>query len=254
MRDVVEVDRLTHRYGDRQVLDRLTFSLAPGVTGLVGINGAGKSTLLHVLATVLSPAGGDVRIAGTDLRRRAQAVRRHVALAPQVFVPPADMRVEEFLTYLAWLRAVPRVDRAAEIGRVLGIVGLADRRRDRFRALSGGMIQRVNIAQALLGGPEVILLDEPMDGLDPEQRVRLRQLVAVIGQGTCVLLSSHVMDDIVPIADRVLMLDHGQIVFDDGPDTLRDLGAELVAAGSDLSPYEAAFLSLRDGSQGEETR
>ena len=178
-------------------------------------------------------------------RRQGQAVRRHVALAPQVFVPPEDMRVEDFLTYMAWLRGIPRRERPAEVSRVLGIADLAGRRRGRFRALSG-MVQRVNIAQALLGDPDLILLDEPMDGLDPEQRVRIRHLVATIGRTTCVLLSSHVMDDIVPIADRVMMLDHGRIVFDDEPDRLRELGADLVAAGSELSPYEAAFLALRE--------
>lgn len=248
---VVVIDRLVHRYDDRRVIDGISFSLRPGVTGLVGVNGAGKSTLLHVLATVLRPDEGEVRIAGVDLRRHAQAARRHVALAPQVFVPPEDMRVGDFLTYMAWLRGIPRRERAAELTRALAIVDLLDRRRDRFRSLSGGMVQRANIAQALLGSPELILLDEPMDGLDPEQRVRIRQLVATIGRRTCVLLSSHVMDDIVPIADRVMMLDRGRIVFDDAPDRLRELGADLVAAGSELSPYEAAFLALRDRSQAE---
>ena len=141
----VEVADLVHSYGDRRVLDGLTFELYGGVTGLVGVNGAGKSTVLHILATVLRPEAGDVRIRGVDLRRHAQAARRYVALAPQVFVPPGDMRVEEFLTYMCWLRGIPRSQRPGEIALALETVDLADRRRDRFKALSGGMVQRVRM-------------------------------------------------------------------------------------------------------------
>jgi ABC-2 type transport system ATP-binding protein len=236
---------LTHRYEDRTVFADLDLSLFTGVTGLVGVNGAGKTTLLHVLATVLRPDAGELLLAGVDYRRRLLEVRRRVALAPQVFVPPPAMRVEEFLVYLAWMRGLPRRARTAEVRRVLEVVELADRARNRFAALSGGMVQRVNIAQALLGSPDLLLLDEPMDGLDPEQRVRIRDLVDRLGNEVCVLLSSHVMDDIVPIADRVLMLDEGRIAFDGSPADLALVGAEHVSASSGLSAHEAAFLALR---------
>ncbi|MBO9524023.1 MAG: ATP-binding cassette domain-containing protein [Nocardioidaceae bacterium] len=241
----VAVTGLSHRYDDRLVLDDLTLRLSSGVTGLVGVNGAGKTTLLHAMATVLRPDAGDLVVDGQDYRRDLLGVRRRVALAPQVFAPPAGMRVEEFLTYLAWMRGVPRRERAAAVARVLDVVELTDRADSRLASLSGGMVQRVNIAQALLADPALLLLDEPMDGLDPEQRVRIRKLVDHLGDTTCVVLSSHVMDDIVPIADRVLMLDAGRIVFDDTPSALGELGAGLVAAGAGLSPHEAAFLALR---------
>lgn len=241
----VVVSGLGHHYGDRRVFTDVTFTLTTGVTGLVGVNGAGKSTLLHVLATVLRPDTGEASVAGLDHRRQRLAVRRQVTLAPQIFVPPRAMRVGDFLTYMAWMRGLRRSVRASEVSRVLGVVELEDRRQDVFATLSGGMVQRVNIAQALLGSPTLILLDEPMDGLDPEQRVRIRQLIGRLGAHSCVLLSSHVMDDIVPIADRVLMLDAGSIAFDGTPASLGELGEQSVVAGSGISPHEAAFLAIR---------
>lgn len=241
----VVVAGLSHRYGERPALEDLTLSLFTGVTGLVGVNGAGKTTLLHVMATVLRPDAGDLRVGSFDYRRQLLEVRRRVALAPQVFVPPPSMRVEEFLVYVGWMRGLRSRERSASAARVLDIVELGDRARDRLGSLSGGMVQRVNIAQALLASPALLLLDEPMDGLDPEQRVRIRQLIDRLGEEACVLISSHVMDDIVPIADRVLMLEAGRFVFDGTPAALGQIGAEHVTARSGLSPHEAAFLALR---------
>jgi len=243
---------LTHRYGDRVVHADLDFTLTTGVTGLVGVNGAGKTTLMHVLATVLRPTAGRVELAslaGTPDATDLLAVRRRVALAPQSFVPPRSMRVEEYLTLMAWMRGLRRSSWRDEVTRVLSEVELVDRRRDRFSALSGGMVQRVNLAQALLGDPDLLLLDEPLSGLDPEQRIRIRELVARIGQLHAVLVSTHVMDDVVPVAARVLMLDGGGLAFDGSPAELAAIGARSVTADSVISPYEAAFLALRNGEQ-----
>ncbi|MFL6159663.1 MAG: ATP-binding cassette domain-containing protein [Marmoricola sp.] len=243
---VLHVSGLGHRYDSREVYADLDFDLGPGTTGLVGVNGAGKTTLLQVLATVQRPTAGAVRLtSSTGERDDVLAVRRRIALAPQTFVPPRAMRVESFLTYVAWMRGLRASDRPAEVARVLDLVDLVDRRRDRVRVLSGGMVQRVNVAQALLGRPEVLLLDEPMSGLDPEQRVRLRQLVGRIGEHVAVLLSTHVMDDVVPVASRILMLDRGRIAFDGTPDDLAVAGARVVTPESGISVYEAAFLALR---------
>ncbi|MGO4255587.1 ATP-binding cassette domain-containing protein [Marmoricola sp. RAF53] len=148
---------------------------------------------------------------------------------------------------MAWMRGLRRSSWPDEVTRVLAEVELVDRRRDRFAALSGGMVQRVNLAQALLGDPDLLLLDEPLSGLDPEQRIRIRQLVARIGQRHAVLVSTHVMDDVVPVATRVLMLDGGGLAFDGPPAELAAIGERSVTADSAISPYEAAFLALRNG-------
>lgn len=245
---VLTVTGLRHRYADRTVFEDVSFTLPVGTTGLVGVNGAGKTTLLNILATTLRSTAGEIRLSSSSGRRRGGdllELRRRVALVPQIFVPPRSMRVDQFLTYMAWMRGVRRPERAESVARALEAVELSSRGRDRFASLSGGMVQRANLAQALLAKPELVLLDEPMSGLDPEQRVRLRQLIERIGLTSAVLISSHVMDDIVPIAARILMLDRGRLAFDDSPEALAEIGAGLVQAGSGLSPYETAFLALR---------
>lgn len=251
---VVSVDGVTHHYGKRAALSDVTFDLRPGVTGLVGVNGAGKSTLLGVMATALRPTRGTMTLpgvpGGTRSRQRVDALRRAMALMPQDFVPPARMRVRDFLAYMAWLRALPVDGRAEAVDRALVDADLVERASERLDGLSGGMLRRVLFAQAVLGGPELLLLDEPTSGLDPEQRLRIRGLVAGHGKDRAVLMSSHVMEDVVHIASRVLMLDAGRIVFDGTPAELYAIGTAIVADSALLSPYEAAFLSLRSATGG----
>lgn len=248
----VRLDDVSHRYGDRVALDGLSLDLGPGVTALVGVNGAGKSTLLSILATLIRPSQGSV----TYDRHRwpgansAQArIRRDLGLCPQTAALPGSTTVTEFLTYAARLRGVPRVRRTKAVETALATVELADRAGARCRTLSGGMRKRVLIAQAIVHDPGLLLLDEPMESLDPEQRIRIRASVSALADGErCVLISSHVLADVVPIADRVVMIDDGALLFDGTPADLEAQGRATLGEGASMSAYEAAFLALREGS------
>lgn len=229
-------------YRDRTVLDDLSIRLEPGFTGLLGVNGAGKSTLLGVLAGLTPPSSGGVSLDDVDLygsdRREARA---RIALVPQSLDLPGRLRVDEFLHYLAWLRAVPPAARSRRVADALEQLDLQDRRTSPLAQLSGGMRRRVLIAQALIAHPDVLLLDEPTTGLDPEQRHQVRSLVARLGDDRTVLMSSHVVEDLAVLSSRLLVLDGGRLRFDGTVDELR------FADGSRPGDLEAGFLAVVRG-------
>lgn len=228
-----------HYHPGASVLDGIDLTLDSGVIGLVGVNGAGKSTLLQILAGSLRPSTGTVHLGSADLygRGRRTALRR-VAMMPQDFRFPGDVRVRDALRYCGWLRGL---DTAAAVTRtdvVLEAVGLADRAGDRLGSLSGGMVRRIALAQALIAEPEVLLLDEPTTGLDPEQRVAVRALISETAPARTVVMSSHVMEDLEQLADRIVVLDAGVVLRDSSMEAFLDDhgGAERSA--------EAAFLQV----------
>lgn len=228
------------------MLTDLSLELEAGIVGLVGVNGSGKTTLMRLLATRLAPTAGSLRLCGRDPRADLRQVRRCIGYQPQELSMPDSLRVADFLCYMAWLRGIPRRDRASASRQAAELVGLDERLPSRLGTLSGGMRRRVLLAQALLGDPGLLLLDEPAAGLDPEQRVRVRDLLRrTASPGRLVLVSSHLIDDLVGMADRMLMLDAGRLVFDGSVAELERTGSRLIASDSGLSPYEAAFLSLR---------
>ena len=245
----LEVNGVSKSYGGTRVLSEVTFSAEPGIVGLVGVNGAGKTTLLRILAGGIDPDTGGVGLDGSlpDSKRGSSRLRRATALMPQSVVPPRGMTVLDFMNYMAWLRAVPPKTRSARIDSILESVGLTAMRNRRMTELSGGMLRRATFAQALVSDPAILLLDEPTTGLDPEQRLAMRQLIAAQAGERITILSSHVMEDIETVASRTLMLDAGSLVFDGPLQALRTMGASLVVAGSGLSPLEAAFMHLRSG-------
>lgn len=250
---VISVRAVGYHYRSAPALDDVTFDLHPGVTALVGVNGAGKTTLLNLLATRLSPQVGSIEFgSGHELpgasARVLTALRTQVSLAPQEFEVPRHLRVEDFMRYMAWARAVRRSERDPQIVDALAAVDLSGRRRMRIGSLSGGMRRRLNIAQALLNEPRLILLDEPFAGLDPEQRTGLRDRIRELDRAAAaVVISSHELQDVGLIAARVIMLDAGRVVFDGTLDRLEQLGRDAVTPRSGVSPLEAAFLALRQG-------
>src|ERR1017187_3276075 len=182
----VRVDGLSRRYGAIRALDGIDLTLQRGITGLLGPNGAGKTTLLSILATVAEPDAGRVTMLGLDPRDGAERVeiRRRLGYLPQELSYHRYFTVAAFLDYVAILKEITnRRRRAEEVAKVLAIPGLEDRARTRIRALSGGMRQRLGIAQALLGRPDRLILDEPTAGLDPEQRLRFRELLSDLPRG-----------------------------------------------------------------------
>lgn len=224
-----------------RALADVSFELSEGITGLVGVNGAGKSTLLTTLAGAMRPGQGRVVVHGADVYRRRERRRalRHIAFVPQLPSFPKNLTAREVVSYLCWMRGTPAAQADVRARNALGQVGLEARVDDKVGALSGGMLRRVALAQALASEADVLLLDEPSTGLDPRQR---RTMVELLGglRGT-VLISSHVMEDVADLSDRVLVLDEGRLLFDGG---LAALGALAPEGTPPHRRIEAGFLSL----------
>lgn len=244
----VSVDRIVKRFGSTRALDGVSFDAGAGITGLLGPNGAGKTTLLRVLATIMAPSSGEVRILDRNPaspRDRLQ-IRRGLGYMPQEPGFHRNFTVFEFVDYVAILKEMTdRRSRHAEVGRVLKAVGLGEVERRKIKALSGGMRRRVALAQALLGEPELLILDEPTAGLDPEQRLRFRETMSHLGEDRSIILSTHQTEDVAALCPRVIVMNHGKALFTGTPRELAD-----VARGSVwLSPERAmeARLSYRTG-------
>ncbi|MEU0002777.1 ABC transporter ATP-binding protein [Streptomyces sp. NPDC006314] len=207
-------------------LDSVDLSLGTGVHGLLGPNGAGKTSLIRVLATVARPDAGRVEMLGADIadhRGRAE-VRRRLGYLPQEFGYYPGFTVREFVAYVAWLKELPAERVPAAVERAVARVGLADRIDARVRTLSGGMVRRVGIAQAIVNDPGVLLLDEPTAGLDPEQRVEFRELLRELGTTATVVVSTHLVEDVAAACTGVTLLDGGRIAHQSTPEALTLLG------------------------------
>ncbi|WP_026268122.1 ABC transporter ATP-binding protein [Micromonospora sp. CNB394] len=222
------------RAGRHFAVDGLDLSLGSGVHGLLGPNGAGKTTLMRALATVARPAGGDLELLGHAVHARPdlRALRRSIGYLPQEFGFYGRFTVREFVEYLAWLKEVPGHDIPDAVQRALERVGLAERAGSRMKALSGGMVRRAGIAQAIVNDPEILLLDEPTVGLDPEQRMAFRSLLRELGGQSCVVVSTHLVEDVVAACTNVVLMDAGRLVFQGVPTDLVELGREGVGDSS----------------------
>jgi ABC-2 type transport system ATP-binding protein len=245
---VVRAEGLSRRYGATRALDGVDIALERGITGLLGPNGAGKTTLLSILATVNEPDAGWVSAFGLDPGHAAERVeiRRRLGYLPQELGYHRHFTVAAFLDYVAILKEITdRRRRAEEVARVLAAVGLEERARSRIRALSGGMRQRLGIAQALLGEPDLLILDEPTAGLDPEQRLRFRELLSGLPGDPVTVLSTHQADDIAAICPHVVVLLKGQMQFAGTPAELAATAAGRVWAAGERD--DRAHLSWRGG-------
>jgi ABC-2 type transport system ATP-binding protein len=219
----VRLSGVSKRYGRTHALRDVDLVLQPGVTGLLGPNGAGKTTLLRILATVLPPSQGRVRVLDLDPADPEQRteVRRHLGYLPQELGFPSGFTAFAFLDYLAVLKEWTDVTaRHAEVRRVLALVDLGGLSAKKVKALSGGQRRRLALAQSLLGDPALLVLDEPTTGLDPEQRASLRGVLAEAARTSTVLLSTHQTEDVAALCERVVVLDAGRVCFDG---TVREL-------------------------------
>ena len=235
-------------FGATQALADIDLDLEPGVIGLLGPNGAGKTTLLRLLATALPPSRGEVRVLGRDVEVPAERteIRRRLGYLPQEVGFPRGFTAFGFVDYIALLKewAEP-ASRHAEVRRVLDQVGLSDLTTKRIRAMSGGQRRRVALAQALLGSPPVLILDEPTAGVDPEQRVTLRTVLAELARTSIVVLSTHQTEDVAALCERVIVLDRGRVRYDGPVTDLVDRAAGRVWLADQPDP--AATVSWRTG-------
>ena len=244
----VNVHAVVKRFGRTRALDGVSFEAGAGITGLLGPNGAGKTTLLRVLSTTMTPDSGEVRILGRNpasIRDRLE-IRRRLGYMPQEPGFHKSFTAFEFVDYVAILKEMTnRKARHSEVRRVLQAVGLAEVEARKIKALSGGMRRRVALAQALLGRPELLILDEPTAGLDPEQRLRFRETMSHLGEDRSIILSTHQTEDVAALCPRVIVMNHGSVLFAGTP---REL-AEVARGAVWLSPERAseARLSYRTG-------
>lgn len=238
----VSVEGVRAGYRRRLVLDGLSLEIGGGVHGLLGPNGAGKTTLIRILATVLRPGSGVVRVLGRDVARPRERteVRRRLGYLPQAFGFYRNFTVREFVEYSAWLKQLPGPAVPAAVATAIERVGLGERAGSAMKSLSGGMLRRAGIAQAIVNDPDVLLLDEPTAGLDPEQRVEFRRLLRRIGETGTVLVSTHLVEDVTAVCSGVTLLDVGRVAFAGTP-------AELAALGMPTSgPAEEAGTSAAE--------
>ncbi|MFJ3892726.1 ABC transporter ATP-binding protein [Streptomyces sp. NPDC090083] len=248
MTTTVSAAGLSLRYGSTQALDGVSLRLGEGVTGLLGPNGAGKTTLLRVLATAAPADSGSFTVLGHDPGTTAgrQEVRRVLGYLPQTPGFHPDFTAFEFVDYVAILKELTdRAGRHQEVRRVLDEVDLSDVRAKRIKKLSGGMRQRVALAAALVGDPGFLVLDEPTVGLDPEQRMRFRELIARAGEGRTVLLSTHQTEDVAMLCNRVVVMAAGVIRFDGTPAELTARAAGRVWSSAERDP--GAMAGWRTG-------
>ena len=244
----IEIDGVSKAFRSTLALDDVTLSIGPGVTGLLGPNGAGKTTLLRIAATVLAPDSGDVRILGHDLAgsEGRLAIRRRLGYFPQEPGYYTNLSAFDFVDYIAILKEVTdRQARHDDVARVLGLVGLTDVMHKRIKSLSGGMRRRVIVAQTLLNDPGVLVLDEPTVGLDPEQRLRFRELISGVAEAQPVLLSTHQTEDVAALCHRVVVMDSGCVLFDGTPEALIEAARGRVWVSD--QPDARATLSWRTG-------
>lgn len=237
-------DRLTKEYGAKIAVDRVSAALGPGVHGLLGANGAGKTTLMRMACGVLRPTSGEVRFDGAPIERMGGEYRALLGYLPQDFGYYPEFTALDFMEYMAALKGIGRRAARERSLELLSAVGLAGEERRRIRTFSGGMKQRLGIAQAVLNDPAVLVLDEPTAGLDPKERVRFRNLIASFAQDKVVLLSTHIVSDVESIADRILVMRAGAIVMEGDPSELVAL-AEGKVWEAELSVREAEALSAR---------
>ncbi len=205
------IDNITKKYQDRTVVEPISLELTTGVYGLLGANGAGKTTLMRMICGILRPTSGQISLAGEPVT--SEAYRAMLGYLPQDFGYYPDFTGSEFLLYMAALKGLSKPQAREKSGELLRLVGLAEQSPKRIKTYSGGMKQRLGIAQALLNDPRLLVLDEPTAGLDPKERVRFRDLIARAGKSSIVLLSTHIVSDVEHIADSILMMKAGKLIY-----------------------------------------
>ena len=200
-------EHISKLYGDTAALQQIDLTLGSGVYGLLGPNGAGKTTLMRIMTDLLAPSTGRVLLDGQDIAVMGAAFRKKLGYLPQDFGVYPNFTAEQFLLYIARLKGLSKFEAKRQTDGLLHMVGLEDKKQKKLKGFSGGQRQRVGIAQALLGDPEILVLDEPTAGLDPEERIRFRGIISDLSQQKLVLLSTHIVSDLEAVANEINLFD-----------------------------------------------
>lgn len=205
------MENVSKRYKEKLAVDAVSLTLGCGIYGLLGANGAGKTTLMRMLCGILKPTEGKIRYDGMDVSE--EGYRAVLGYLPQDFGYYPEFSGREFLLYMAALKGLGKTWAKERVEALLEMVALTDAAKKKMKTYSGGMKQRIGIAQAFLNNPQILILDEPTAGLDPKERVRFRNMIAELGKESIVILSTHIVSDVDKIADRILMMNQGRLVF-----------------------------------------
>ena len=244
----IEITGLTRRFGRTTAVAGVDLQAGPGVFGLLGPNGAGKTSLLRMMATAIPPTAGRLRLLGRDPGSYGprREIRRRLGYLPQNLGYYPGFTVVEFVEYFALLKEMPATRVQAAVAAAVERVELGGKAKARLRTLSGGMLRRVGIAQAIVNEPELLLLDEPTAGLDPEQRVAFRALLRDLGQGATVMVSTHLVEDVGAACTRVALMDQGKIIFHGSPG---DLAVRGEGHGIGDIPLERGYSAVLTGAR-----
>ena len=205
-------EHISKLYGNTAALQQIDLTLRSGVYGLLGPNGAGKTTLMRIMTDLLAPSTGRVLLDGQDIAVMGAAFRKKLGYLPQDFGVYPNFTAEQFLLYIARLKGLSKFEAKRQTDDLLHMVGLEDKKQKKLKGFSGGQRQRVGIAQALLGDPEILVLDEPTAGLDPEERIRFRGIISDLSQQKLVLLSTHIVSDLEAVANEIILLRKGVVL------------------------------------------
>lgn len=218
----LKLDRVTKQYKNKIAVDRLSTTLTEGVYGLLGANGAGKTTLMRLICGILESNSGEIKCDGEEIGAMGERYRDLLGYLPQDFGYYPNFTAMQFMLYIASLKGLDRSYAKKQSRLLLQRVGLANEMRHKIRTFSGGMRQRLGIAQALLNDPKILVLDEPTAGLDPKERVRFRDMIAELGNERIVILSTHIVSDVEEIADWIYLMKQGQFIAQGTLETLRE--------------------------------
>ena len=241
---MIEVTNLTKKYGDHIAVDHLSFRVEKGqIYGFLGPNGAGKSTTMNIITGYLAATEGTVTIDGKDVQKDPEEAKRAIGYLPEL--PPlyVDMTVREYLDFVAELKKVPKKERKQQIDEVMEMTQITDMQQRLIKNLSKGYRQRVGLAQAILGYPEVIILDEPTVGLDPKQIIEIRDLIRKLGENHTVILSSHILSEVSAVCDHIMIIAHGKLVASDSPENLQKLMSGSMELNLEVKGSAAAVKS-----------
>lgn len=221
---MIQVKDVTKKYGNFIAVKNLNFEIKHGeVIGLLGPNGAGKSTTMNMLTGFIEPSEGSIIINGNDIVKKAREAKKNIGYMPENVPLYLDLTVREFVTYMAELKLVQRKERKKQVEEIIKATGLEDVKNKLIRNLSRGYKQRVSMAGALVGKPEILILDEPTVGLDPKQIIEIRELIKSLGKDHTVIISSHILSEISQICEKVIIINKGEIVAIDTPENLEKL-------------------------------
>lgn len=236
---MIEVQSLSRRYGRTVAVDDVSFHIGSNeIVGLLGHNGAGKTTIMRMLSGYLEPSHGTISIGGKGMADNAQTIQRELGYLPESLPVYQDMMVADYLDYAATLKGIASAQRYQAVRQAIAATDLNKRALDPVATLSRGLKQRVGVAQAILGRPQVLILDEPTNGLDPQQTNHMRRLIQRLAQRATVILSTHIMQEVDAICDRVLMLRHGKLVLDTRLDTLHQSRTLLLHTDNPTGPLD----------------